>query len=601
LGTSSPGDSAVPLGAADRLHRLQRATAALAAATTTNQMATALFDEALRAVGAASGALWLAEPARDALVWAGGAGIESDIPATFAAIPLTSGLPACDVVQEAVVITFSSRAERDRRWPQIAGTPSRVEAVAALPLTVADRTFGCLAVGFADEREFTPEDLEFLVAVADQAAIAVDRARLFDAERTARELLEFLADASRALAQETDPVAVLSDLSRLAVPRLADWSSVYLPEDGRLERVAVTVRDRQDVADRLVRRFPIAPDADTPVAAAFRTGEVQRVAAITAEQVAAVSSDAELSEAVQLLTVQSALIVPVAAVGGRVVAAVTFAFTSPERTFTTQLSAATEDLCRRAAVAFESASRFQRQRRVATTLTEAVLPTAPDEVEGIEVAARYVPVEADAGDVGGDWYDSWVLPDGRLLLGVGDVAGHGIAAARAMAQLRHAARGWALHDPDPGTLLSHLNRVAAAESDGEVFATSIYAIVSPATGELRWASAGHPPPIVVTATGTRVLSRPPNPPLGVKPDISFEPRADRLEPGDMLVLYTDGVVEIPGRSIDEGIERLSGRARQIGLSPDLEAACHEVLEGCVADRQRTDDCCLLLARRTGAQ
>ncbi|HVM02344.1 MAG TPA: SpoIIE family protein phosphatase, partial [Acidimicrobiales bacterium] len=521
-------------------------------------------------------------------------------PAAFAAIAMRSGLPATDVVRTGRAMTFASRAERDRRWPQLAGIPSRVEAVATLPLTVAGSTIGCLAIGFAEERELDDEDLQFLSVVADHTAIAVDRARLFASEREARTLLEFLADASRAVAATLDPLGVLSTLGRLAVPRLADWSAVYLPADGALRRCAVTVREHQDVADRLVGRFPVGVDSDTPVARAFRRGTAEVVPEVTPDMIGATSQDPELADAVSVLSLRSGIAVPVRSPGaGPPHAVLTLAFSTSGRTYSAPLVECVEELCARAGAAIDTASRYQRQRRIATTLTEAVLPRGAARVSGVDVAARYLPVDVEAGDVGGDWFDTWPLPDGRLLVGIGDVAGHGLPAATRMALFRHAARACALDDADPAALLGRLNRLAVLEGDEDALATALYGVLDPRDGSFRWASAGHLPPVRVSSGAGRPLEAEPGPPLGADAGAAYRAHLTDLAAGDLVVLYTDGVVETTTVAIDESIELLAGEAVGLAAEGDLERACELLMSRCLRDRSRTDDCCVVLVRMPG--
>lgn len=582
--------------AAARLTELKAATSSLAAATTAEEAVSALFERSLAAVGAASGALWLLDEDGTGLRWAGGAGVEAAIPAAFALIPMSSGLPATDVVRTGIPMTFSSRAERDRRWPYLSGTPSRVEAVATLPLTVGGRITGCLSIGFAEVREIDESDLQFLSVLADQTAIAVDRARLFAAEREARSLLEFLADASRALTTTLDPAGVLSVLSRLAVPRLADWSAVYTPVDRELQRCALTVRDHQDVADGLVGRFPVGVDSDSPVARAFRSGTTE-IAAITPETVAATNPAPEFAAALEALPIHSSIAVPVRARGDRTpVAVLTLAFGEPARTYSARLVELVEDLCARAAEAIDTATRYQRQRRIATTLTEAVLPRVTSHTDGAEVAARYLPVDIEAGDIGGDWYDSWSLPDGRLLVGIGDVAGHGLTAATRMALFRHAARGCVLDDADPGSLLARLNRLALLERDDDCFATALYAVFDPGDRSFRWASAGHLPPVHVSFGHGEALYDTPGPPLGADANATYTTQTLYLGGGDLVVLYTDGVVETSTVAIDQSIDAMAAVAATAASEGDLAAGCDLLMSGCLRDRSRIDDCCVVLLR-----
>lgn len=577
----------------ERLEGLQKATAALAAETTLEAIGAALFDHALPEMGAASGALWLLDEADESLRFAGGGGLEATIPKAFGRLPLSSGLPAITVVVEDRPIVFGSRAERDERWPELAGTPSRVEAVATLPVRARGRTLGCLSIGFTERRSFDEDDLTFLGGLADQAGLAVDRARLFEAEREARDLLSFLADASRMLSESSEPSEILRRLCDLAVPRLADWSSAYVPEGTWLGRTAMVV-DGVEETGAFIGRAPVAQDSSGPVATAFRTGEIAVAANVTADAVAATRADPEWVALVQRLALRAAVAVPLKW-RGAVVAVVTFAFRGDDRTYGPRLLETVGDLCARAGVAYGNALRLQREQRVATTLTQAVLPADLLTVPGVDVAARYRPVAAEAGDVGGDWFDTWPLPDGRLLVSVGDVSGHGLVAASRMAQFRHAARAWALDELSPGQVLGRLNRLAALDPD-EAFATAVFAVVDPGTGAVVWASAGHPPPVLSRDHG-RALDHLGDPPLGVDPAHHFVESEVVLDSGELFVLYTDGVVERPTAAVDIGIGHL---ASVIGSAPadcDLAALTDRALAGVHPGLLPTDDACVLILRR----
>jgi serine phosphatase RsbU (regulator of sigma subunit) len=569
----------------------------LAAATTRQDVIDAIFAGALHAVGAVGGALWLLNDSGTTLAWSGGAGSESSIEARFATIGMDSGMPGATVVATAEPLMYSNIAERDRRWPQLAGTPSSGQAVAVLPISVSGRTLGCLAVTFAAERDFEDGDLAFLTAIADQAAIAVDRSRLFEAEVESRRSLEYLARASELLIGSVEPRALLAELCRLAVPQLADVAAAYLPHGDLLDRVAVRSGGDPSAARALVGRYPVAVTSDSPLAVAYRTGTLQVVPAITEETVTASSSDPAFVQAIAGMGTRSGVAVPLVGPDQQVLAVVTLAFSDPGRDPSGVLLDVVQDLGRRAGAALAVAELYQRQRRIATTLTAAILPSEAASAPGMDAAALYVPVDPTAGDVGGDWFESWVLPDGRVLLGIGDVSGHGLAAATRMAQLRHAARSWALHDPDPASILSHLSRLAAAEGDDEHFATAVYAVLDPVSGVVAWANAGHPPPILAGTERSVLLEGLLGPPLGILPGATYEKQTVGLSAGEVLLLYTDGLVECTNAALDEGIERLLGESRRlINEAPLGTALCRDLMDACLAGRRHEDDCCVLAAR-----
>ncbi|HYN96203.1 MAG TPA: SpoIIE family protein phosphatase, partial [Pilimelia sp.] len=173
------------------------------------------------------------------------------------------------------------------------------------------------------------------------------------------------------------------------------------------------------------------------------------------------------------------------------------------------------------------------------------LPAGPVQRPGLEVGVVYRPAQ-DVARAGGDWYDVVPLPDDATLLAVGDVAGHGLVTAAVMAKLRHALAVLAVTSPDPGTLVTSLNRMVCADPTGPV-GTVVVARYEPATARLTWAQAGHPPPILVSGGKARALPRPVGMLLGADPDARYAATATDLPADCRLLLYTDGLIERYGR------------------------------------------------------
>jgi serine phosphatase RsbU (regulator of sigma subunit) len=223
------------------------------------------------------------------------------------------------------------------------------------------------------------------------------------------------------------------------------------------------------------------------------------------------------------------------------------------------------------------------------------IPDGPIELPGLKVALRYLPAGQECF-VGGDWYHAGELRDGSVLLAVGDVAGHGTPAATTMAQLRHALRALAVTTNDPGELLTHLNRLTCEleQETPEMAATAVIARYDPGTRRLTWAQAGHPPPLLCRAGRTVPLSRPPGPMLGVVDDVTYGCATLELDPGDLLLLYTDGLVEHRRRGPDDGLDAV------IAVVDEAVAASPAQPLGVLLDRLRRantdDDTCILAAR-----
>jgi serine phosphatase RsbU (regulator of sigma subunit) len=241
--------------------------------------------------------------------------------------------------------------------------------------------------------------------------------------------------------------------------------------------------------------------------------------------------------------------------------------------------------------------REAEHRSTADLLQQTLLPARLPMVPSVRLAARSVP-GSSAHRVGGDWYDVVNLPTGQVCLVVGDVVGHDIPAATTMGQLRNALRAYALEDASPTRILARVNRAAHLLEVSDL-ATCICAVLDPTTMEVEWASAGHLPPLLSPADGAgRLLGGEPGPPLGVTTAAEYRQHTERLQPGDTLLLYTDGLVERRGTPIDAGLEALE----ELVLGPaDPEDVCDRLLAR-VADNGagRDDDVTLLVLQAVGS-
>ncbi|WP_443065511.1 SpoIIE family protein phosphatase [Streptomyces sp. NBC_00557] len=202
------------------------------------------------------------------------------------------------------------------------------------------------------------------------------------------------------------------------------------------------------------------------------------------------------------------------------------------------------------------------RNRLALQLQHAIMPPAqePLRVPGLQVAVRYRPAETEHL-VGGDWYDAVVLPSGLVLLCVGDVAGHGIEAATSMVVLRNALRGLAVTGAGPAQLLSWLN-IVAHHLNGAVTATAVCGLYDRERRTLRWARAGHLPPVLVREADATTLPRLGGLLLGALPEAVYEEAEVDLAAGDTLLMYTDGLIERRDRSVEESLSHLLDTARQ---------------------------------------
>lgn len=225
-------------------------------------------------------------------------------------------------------------------------------------------------------------------------------------------------------------------------------------------------------------------------------------------------------------------------------------------------------------------------RPAATTLTTLTTQVA------VRSVVRYIPVStADAvTGLGGDWFDAAPLPGGRTLLAVGDVSGHGDDAVARMNQLRHALLGLAMTGGPPGLLLHWLNALVLNRRD-DTIATVVAGVLDPAGGEFAWAQAGHPAPILIRGRRARQLAAPTGILLGADRQAVFTTAQVRVRPGDVLLLFTDGLAERRDRDLSDGVA-LTLQAAGRFMGEDLDADLDFLLDA-VGGPNQDDDTCVL--------
>ncbi|NUU20554.1 MAG: SpoIIE family protein phosphatase [Streptomycetaceae bacterium] len=254
-------------------------------------------------------------------------------------------------------------------------------------------------------------------------------------------------------------------------------------------------------------------------------------------------------------------------------------------------------LARAAGVAIENARLYHRLRQATEAFQRRLLPDLP-RLAGLELEARYEP-SSDAPRIGGDWYDLIRLPDKVPCLMVGDVMGHGLEAAAVMSQISNMLRVIAFDEEEPPSRILHRLDEVLHALHGAPMATVIVVRLEPAPGgrTLHWAAAGHPPPLVVTpGRRPRYLVGEPGPPLGVDPDLPRGDHREDLPAGSSVLLYTDGLVETRGRSLETGMAEAAELAAEYAAAP-LPDMCDALLRRSTASGQY-DDIALLAARVT---
>lgn len=480
-----------------------------------------------------------------------------------------------------------------------------VVAYAGMPLTDADgRTLGSLCAIDTKPRAWTSTELQTLrdlsQACSSELRLRISRELADEARRyaeSAHDQLAMLAELTETLATMTDIDAALGTLGTALTPRLADWCLITLiGPDGMPRHVAAAHRDPERAADvsRFAELMATGLNAKSIVLAVQRTGRPIRRDGESAANILERTTDAELATIAERLGYAAFLVTPITApVSHRVLGSVTLVNGPSRASFTDADERTGTDIGRRAGLAIDNSRLYRQQRHVAEVLQQSMLTELPT-IPGIELHARYVPAQ-DGAAVGGDWYDAFAQPDGSVMLAVGDVSGHDIEAAATMGQLRNLVRGDAFgRDDEPGPLLSQLDRALR----GLRVPASATVVLARLRREgdaytLAYSNAGHPPPLLLLPDGTvEVWWSTPEPLLGLVLRNERTTHRRTIPPGATLVLYTDGLVETPGRLIDDGIALVERALRDNAGLPGDEL-CARLL---AAASRRADDIALLLIR-----
>jgi serine phosphatase RsbU (regulator of sigma subunit)/anti-sigma regulatory factor (Ser/Thr protein kinase) len=457
-------------------------------------------------------------------------------------------------------------------------------ACVALPLGSGTRVLGAVQLLFREGYEPTDEVRDRLDTIVGQCGVALERSFLLDSESRLRRLSERL----QAITAELSNALTRADVARVIlghVEEAAGTQCAVLASLGSGLGVS-EILGWSGFDDEVAARWLDAPvDAGTPQGQALRSLAPYLYDARGDADAGARSYDPGATGH------QSFLFVPLV-LGRRPLALLVASSHDP-------LELGAEDLrfvaalAGQAAQALERARRFESEQRIAETLQQSVLPSSLPVLPTVQLAGRYLPGTAEL-EVGGDWYDAIQLSNGRLGLVVGDVVGKGVRAAATMGQLRNAIRAFSLDRLKPMTILGRLSRLAEEVIETS-FATVVYAELDPETGVCRYASAGHPPPLVATLDGRlEYLDGGRGLPLGTGIPSTYRQAVAELPHGALLLFYTDGLVERRGRSIDEGFERLR---TAVATGPrDPERLATHVLERLIGDEERRDDVVLLVGR-----
>jgi PAS domain S-box-containing protein len=410
----------------------------------------------------------------------------------------------------------------------------------------------------------------------------------------------FLAEAGRELSSSLDYEQTLQRVARLAVPELADWCGVRIVgAHDELEQVAVAHVDPEKVA--LAREFgersPTRMTDAGGIAEVVRSGESQLVKEITPEMIEQADISDERAALVRDLQMRSVIIVPLAVPGQPALGAITLVMAESGRVFAERDLALAEELGRRAAVAVENARLYTERSRIATTLQQSLLPEALPQIEGFRSASLYR-AAGEQSDVGGDFYDAFAIPSGWMIV-VGDVTGRGPEAAALTSLARYTMRTAARLLDDPLAALGQLNTELRERSQPSLVTIACALIRETAAGtEADIVLAGHPPPYHVRRGVAWQVGRFASP-LGAYEAGGWQAETIALEPGDQLILYTDGVIDTVGRGERFGEERLAELLAGAGGAADAVHRIDEALKD-FAHGPQGDDTAVLAMERVAA-
>ncbi|MBC7290265.1 MAG: SpoIIE family protein phosphatase [Actinotalea sp.] len=436
-----------------------------------------------------------------------------------------------------------------------------------------------------------------------------DRHRQEEELARAARRAQLVADVTAALVETLDAEEAVGRLAQLAVPALADWCIVTITDD---EEEAVDRRHLKDVGWWHVdptlrdavesytthRLHALGPNSFVDRVVATR--RAQPVPEPAWEQIDALLAPGEAKEMLRRLRPQHAVLLPLRA-RGRIVGILSLFRAAGQEPFTAEDLTTAWEVAGRAGLALDNARLYRQQRLLSEALQRSML-TAPPEPDHVQVAVRYEPA-AEAAQIGGDWYDAFLQRDGSTVVVIGDVVGHDMTAAASMGQLRSLLRGIGVATgAGPAELLRQVDQAMRTLQTPTV-ATALVAKIEQEPEEraeglarVRWSSAGHLPPLVLTPAGTVDVHRRERSDLllGVNADAPRHESVITVERGSTLLLHTDGLVERRGEDLARRLEELADAFAVLGDLP-LEELCDALLDQ-LLPRHRDDDVALVAVR-----
>jgi serine phosphatase RsbU (regulator of sigma subunit) len=454
-----------------------------------------------------------------------------------------------------------------------------------------------------DQTEYVIGLLTVIAGAAAGLWVASLRANL-DREQAASELL---AEAGRLMETPLDQKERALQLAKLAVPALSDVAMVdMLSPEGQIVQMAAWSAG-SDVADRFIKlraEVPIDPRGPHPVAEVLRTGEQKLLDRLSDKQIDEITTKDEEREALVRDRFRSCLLLPLVA-GGRVVGCLTLWIMRPANAFDEIARRTAKRLADRAALALVNARLHEQQAHIASVLQRSLRPSSLPEIAGFESSSRFL-AAGEAYEVGGDFYDVFRTGSGGWTAVIGDVCGKGPEAAALTALARHSIRAASSPETAPSDVLRALHESITGERTDLRFCTAALArIQAPRNGQgfvrLTIALGGHPPPLVLRKSGRVDQLGQPGTLLGALPTPTLADVDARLDIGDSLVLYTDGMLDVGDRTAEDDPGWLS-RQLEGAAGGCADEVASKLAEAAVKRNggEPRDDIAILVLRRRGA-
>ena len=491
-----------------------------------------------------------------------------------------------DVISEVSDEMLSEIAENETQLRLL--REAGLTSVMILPITVAGATIGAITLVSAEStRRFDAPQVELAGRLAERVGLAIENARIHEAERSARNLAE--SAARRLAALESISLVGLRLESDDVLPNLLTRARDALGAD----RATLLLLDEESGELRIHSAVGIAAEVAAEVRVPVGKGAAGRIASQDAPLV--IDDLSEFPVVSRYLREHGGSLAGVPLHVGGKVAGVLHLSSDRRGRFSEEDTELLMALAERVSLVIERTALWEREHAMAETLQRILLPERLPAIEGVSFAAHYQPASRRL-EIGGDWYDVVRCHDGSVAFAVGDVVGKGLHAAATMGQIRNVLRAFAYEGHDPNVILARSNELVESLGD-PAFTTVFIAKFDPTSRTLTYANAGHPAALLLEAGGNvSMLDDAQGLPLGVDSDLQVEQGVRVLRPHEFLLLFTDGLVERHNVPIGDGLERLR-RSLQGG-----QASCETLLAtvlDTLAENEPEDDVALLVVGIAG--